>query len=1631
MQPIDINDVTFLDEEDTAPSHTPTVEEPVVDEMAPSHTPYQEPDYGDPTSTMGPPSREPFDYPNPIQHTTEKLSELKEKYVPEYESTEDILQQEFAPEPKYSPGEMGVGAVESASDILGTAVSFPISGWQGLISLAYSRDPEHAAKVVEDTMALPKTLREKVMGPTSEAGEKLTESVMLPFELWHAVSQDVGDIGTDITGEPLFGWGLASLVEAVPFTYHGIKKLNAGLSKKPSPVGDRGPGWYAEAPPPDFNPFDPFYKKGQMELPFDERFSRHAPANIPAMRERPPTGGTTSAGIEWREVPDRTVIRKEGESGWRDTEGGPQLKMFSEGPGAPGGVGKGASVKAFLTNSDRAKLSEMGYTPDEIYRMKPEEGARILEEGSGAPTERTAGSMHEESFTPKDLESKQRNLKEKIDNGTATPEEITEFNAVSEVLADATTVTPEDAVLIDKMNKRNKIYEEEIAFEMDKPDPVKEKLAGFRKKMEENARKTKIQIAKNKAITYKRMQDAMVPDARSSLQKTKDWFKDIPQKTWELATREYKDLPKSTNKTVNKIGPDGVLLEGVTEAAYYAPLRNILLRLTKQRNVAQDYAGRAVQRVLKNVGENQKTYDAFSEIIALEDIIGHYDELVKRGEITYLDKLKQRDLNKMKGKKSRYVQSPDSPKLPFEFKDIDDVRKVLKDVLVDNGVRKDTTVADLKDPFKKKTTFSIDKEHPLYKAWEERKVVKNEILETYIEAMKDIGYNVKESWMSNQSYMRRLTLEHYNQVSKIQGAGKKLKTPADRPHMKHRSLTGTTSDFVTDYITHENQLFAQLLHDTQIAKSIKQITGRYDIKEPLRLEAEGMIEAYKKDPYNVPDPKFDPSVDLWEQMWDRKVQANEKAIVDLETIIKNEDRMFTQKEVDFAAEKLKNTPRLSAEYTKFQPRPGNTFFMTDPMPIESIRELFSEKVWKSMDNSTKFMIENELEKAKLTLIGDKANEFFIPTEVAKTVSNLMEFRDAHPLMKVHRKAIQYWKKWQLLSPKRAIKYNLRNLTGDADAALVGRKKLFTTQEGRANIKRAIKELSDGYKGEELTGDFKDWMDRGGSQTTLQAQEMGNLRRLSPDRRMRKAAEFETASEHIFEKGVNFAKGWGRWVREFTDYRESTLRYAAYLDILAELKKKAGITDKMIEAGRKNLEAARRKDPGSYDRIAVEKAIDDRYSSKDVKPDEYGASFPEEINALADIRDKAFWMSNELLGAYDRVGSLGQGLREQWIPFWSWKEVNAKRYKNIARNIATDQKAMTDLGLHIAGKKIPIWMASTAGIFAFRAMTFNAMLDGWNNLAFREEEKSLPDEVRKRPHVILGTDDKGEVRYFSRLGAFGDILEWFDFATPTSWAIRLFDGDSAKEIIDDMAKEAEDFVDPGYYGDKFKAVFNELAQGMLPIERTIGETFYRRKLFPDIFQPRPIREPMKHLIWDQLHFPEVYDWITNKPSNRNLATDLTMYKTDPYESAYFNILSKKHEFLKDIGKGADSFFLSDKGNALYNAKKAMRFNDKEKTTYWINKYVSLGGDIDYIDRAVENMDPLFRIKDEEMDQFYDSLNSGEKKDLVKAMEYFEAEIKGSRDLSKERLGSGPEEPEQEPEMQVRQAGFSESDIEEIR
>ena len=305
-------------------------------------------------------------------------------------------------------------------------------------------------------------------------------------------------------------------------------------------------------------------------------------------------------------------------------------------------------------------------------------------------------------------------------------------------------------------------------------------------------------------------------------------------------------------------------------------------------------------------------------------------------------------------------------------------------------------------------------------------------------------------------------------------------------------------------------------------------------------------------------------------------------------------------------------------YSIFNPLTGNF--------IQSAHSLTDNVLGAALEEAGRLL---GLSDKTMSLLRSKVAEPFgtqlmvLPNEITQTLLNMSVPNRHSSLYKLAKSITTGWKKYTLYFLTRAGKYNFRNITGDMDAVLAG------DPTALRFLPQALKELSTAYYGDQsnVSQELKEFQARGGALTIQSSQELADYKEMKKfhdiiaDIDAKDKSAWQNLPRSTWKLIDKFA--WSG-VQKFSDFREQWLRYAAYLDYLHQMQNNNGL------------------------------------------PNNWGASVPDEVLSIDDIRDRAFKLANELLGAYDQVSETGKQLRDILMPFYSWIEVNAVAQKRYHR-----------------------------------------------------------------------------------------------------------------------------------------------------------------------------------------------------------------------------------------------------------------------------------------------------------------------------------------------------------------------------
>jgi hypothetical protein len=755
-------------------------------------------------------------------------------------------------------------------------------------------------------------------------------------------------------------------------------------------------------------------------------------------------------------------------------------------------------------------------------------------------------------------------------------------------------------------------------------------------------------------------------------------------------------------------------------------------------------------------------------------------------------------------------------------------------------------------------------------AWLDRQNAWFEIRKAYADAMESVGFNVANR-LQRVFYFRHQVLSYMQGEHKrvgLQGSPR-LAVPTRRSHLKHR---GAQSDYAMNlnFIQAEFEIMAQLLYDTNIAKTLDAIMSKHASEEPR----EG--------------------------------------------------------------------------YEPYQPREGAVFYMANTIPAHLLENAMKQG-GKDI-NIPKAQIRSAL------AMGGKYQGYYLPKGIADTLHTALQKKPIATWARyLFKTPLSMWKMWQLLMPLRALKYNVRNMTGDAEAVFLGSPGVFKWAP------QALGEILNWKANDNISADLQEWIDRGGQETTLQAQEIFEIIERPEFKKLQADPHMSLAKKaNLFRHAFNA-------IRVPTDVREMLLRYAAYLKFKKEITENKG------------------------------------------KPKNYVASLREEVDALTDIRDKAFMMSNDLLGAYDRVSDIGEDLRAYVMPFWSFQEVNLKRTLTMWRNTINSDSAAINVGRKLGATSVIA--ALKIGKFAMKFFAFSVAVGLWNNLMFGDAEDGLPEEMRRRSHVILG-HKKGEnpdIYYFPRIGVVGDFLEWMGADTLPSDITDLIVGDKKYSSVRGEVKERvnifKDIVKSYDYGaENVKDVVNKVVQAIGPQYKIIAESLTGAKFFPSVWNRQPITDYKKYVL-DNFALGNIYDGLTGKPTRtdhwKREAIRVGTYYESQTRLGWLAIQQKKADYKKKAGLKGRGFIVTDSGQALYNFGLAWRYGDNNALAKYLTEYVEVTvnklGKVDIaktMNAQWDKLHPLDDLPEIHKKLFIASLDRRDQIALGLAFKYY-AEIKSGK------------------------------------
>jgi N12 class adenine-specific DNA methylase len=615
------------------------------------------------------------------------------------------------------------------------------------------------------------------------------------------------------------------------------------------------------------------------------------------------------------------------------------------------------------------------------------------------------------------------------------------------------------------------------------------------------------------------------------------------------------------------------------------------------------------------------------------------------------------------------------------------------------------------------------------------------------------------------------------------------------------------------------------------------------------------------------------------------------------------------KESEATGKTVQELKSESATHSNWQAAPGNVFYRAIGVAEHAV-----EEVLRGGPLATAEVSIDDL--SRMIAMGGKQRELFLPNELVAQLQS-MEKQSAggdafaNGIASLSKETLGMWKVWQLFSPQRAIAYNLGNLVGDIDPVIGGAPWSVTYAP------QAINELS-GYYGIgrqqklALSPVLEAARDLGVIDSSATAQNIPDLENLAILQR------FYTEPKGL----ARMAKTYFDTVKKYSAFRESISRLAAFM----------------------------------YYRDALQKGT----------LAHYGGARKEVVDALVKemgVDAAAAHLARNLLGDYGDLTVMGEYLRAHVFPFWSWSEVNLKRYPQMTANAAM-------FGYRSA-KDNPA-KAAAYSMAALSALAIPYLLmQIYNNLVWGDDEDELSDDERASPHLILGKYQDGSLVIKRNTGALGDFLEWFGVNTMVSRLDEINAGQmSFGEVAQEMGKD----------------VLNKGISGIRPDVKGIVEVATGQSLYPNALNPRPADRD--EMVAGYVNMADAYrqmkgtvlrDGTRSRPHFLGRMIGIV----DPRKNALYEVAELRDRYLDKIG---DPKFPRNK--FMINMRDAAAADDWDAFAEARKKYIENGGDFDRFMKSAERYgDPLSGLSQEKREDFTENyLTPDQREKLSRSLDY---------------------------------------------
>lgn len=618
----------------------------------------------------------------------------------------------------------------------------------------------------------------------------------------------------------------------------------------------------------------------------------------------------------------------------------------------------------------------------------------------------------------------------------------------------------------------------------------------------------------------------------------------------------------------------------------------------------------------------------------------------------------------------------------------------------------------------------------------------------------------------------------------------------------------------------------------------------------------------------------------------------------------------------------------------WQPRPGHMHFPALTIPEQAVEAIQRETLSQITLDTDQLQ--------EVIAIGGAHRQYSLPADF---VDQLNQLDKPLPQSKTINLIMRYLKPWLLFKPTTVGPYMARNISGDVDATIGGGALLAIK-----SVPKAFIDLYRIFRGDiAVPDDVTTTRELGLTTSGYSSIELPELEAAMPN--LRRLYSPEGIS--LARRGAKLVGGYFKAVIKVNELRENILRLAAF----------------------------------RYYKDQLEQGTLKHYGgSRKVTVDELHKEFGADVAAAH--------LARNVVGDYGNLGVYGSWIRAQALPFWSYMEVNLRRYPMFFANAFAYGKAKSDTK---TGQAVYTAMA-LMGIGAMYAVTST-----WNLLVMGDVEDELNRFDRENPHLTLGRHADGAPRVFRNFGALGDLLEWAGLNTLVGLLPYYLKGQiTTKRLLTEMAK------DP----------VNKVVQGIGPHFKGVAEILTGHSAFPDVFNITPMDRD--DLATGVVGLLDVYKttkghiFQTGERARPHFWQRFAYGINDPRRTALNEMYALRKNFLEVKGLPPDSPPGRSRVRIMRTAAQDENFEAFRQAR---NRFIEKGGEWKNVKNSMKGQDPIKRLNDELEREFEEEFISPHQHEKLKKARDFIHETGVTMYLYWQAAARMDDTPEQQAELKV--------------